>query len=50
MVTQFMFILTIPWLLSMVVGTIKIDGNKICKLVSGNFDHNPDAAVPVSLT
>jgi hypothetical protein len=37
--------LTITWLLSTVVGAIKIDNNKKCKQISWNFDHHADTAV-----
>jgi hypothetical protein len=40
-----MFMLTIAWLLSMVVGTIKINNDKKCKEITGDFDHHVDAAI-----
>jgi hypothetical protein len=43
MVAQDIFMLTITWLLSMVVGTIKMDNDNNCKQIAGNFDHHTDA-------
>ncbi len=45
MVAWVVFMLTITWSLSMVVGKIKIDDNKKCKKIAGNFYHLVDVVI-----
>jgi hypothetical protein len=45
-IAQFYYILIITWSLSTVVGMIKIDGDKKCRQIAGDFDHHDvDGAV-----
>jgi len=44
-VTLIYFILVITWSLAYGCGKQRIDGNKICRQIAGNFDGHGDAAV-----
>jgi hypothetical protein len=45
MIIRFLFIMTITWSLSTVVGNNGIDNDKKCRESAGDFDHHEDAAV-----
>jgi hypothetical protein len=45
MLARVMFMLTITWFLSMIVGTIKINNHKKCKQITCDFDHHVDVVI-----